>query len=141
MKGKNRPLEQIYNRITEKNRNPNVTHNAEKIGILNKANSQVNLEKFAIALRPGNNTCKIKSGETVKITEFFCINESVHCSALLYKRQKPLYRVPENSNLVGIEVATLSQHKVTFPLSSITNKCVALPYRSMRAIFPLLHGD
>lgn len=141
LKGKNRTLEQAYNRITERNNiiRPTVSFNHRE-EILNNSKTELYSDKFTLKLTIGNNVCELKSGEIIQILSFTLNNNGeVYCKGKVLRGTEPFYNNPEDSNIVGTRTVTLSSATRDFPTHSILRKCVLLPYTGNFVLFPLLH--
>lgn len=138
LKGRRRPLEQVYNRICERNKLVS-SQSQVPIQVLGKIKSSFQFKNFKLAPSRGNNTCELKSGEIIKILEFTEVNNSIFCRGNLYQNPLPLYDVPEDSRVVGIRHASLSQQQVLISIDQISRKVLALPYLGSTALIPLCH--
>lgn len=142
LKGKRFPLQQVHNRIVEK-RNivqyPSSLKTNNTQLILNSAHSELICEKFKIKLKLGDNICELKSGELIKITSFNVIDNKLMCRGNVLKVEESLFKVPADSNIVGVVLAELSRVTKEIPVSLIFRKCAALPFSGKFVIFPLLH--
>ncbi|XP_035712542.1 uncharacterized protein LOC110856045 isoform X2 [Folsomia candida] len=141
LRGKNRPLEQVYNRISERNAGLIKDLKSEFVKpMLSKSKKTIQFQHFKLSCNEGNSTCELQMGAIIKIQGFTEINGSIICKGRVYQTTKvPLYDIPEDSSRVGIRVASLSQEHISVPVELISSKHLALPYKKSEVIFPLLH--
>lgn len=147
LKGKNRLLEQVYNRLSERRDiiNNCDEHNKSSFKIHFNSDSAkvINFKGFQLKLTRGNNCFIDKNRDFFKAIKFVQVDEIIEIHATKLKKVDSVYTHPENSEIFGIYSVTLTDESSIISVYSVLNKIVLLQSDDSRTFyaFPLLHRD
>lgn len=102
----------------------------------------VNLpHKFCLRTRMNDNTCILADGTIIRIQNFAFCSASGQAQVIgkQFRETADLYTYPSASSMLGIVLASDLSGTSSWPLSSIVQKCVRIPFKGKHAIFPLVH--
>lgn len=146
LKGKNRPLEQVYNRICERNKLQKSTEITTSPGPTyistnsNLTQSKVLFPHFTLSTRRGDNVCFTQCGKFMKIQEI------VNCDVILIignllKVIRPSCEIPASSSVLNQFLVLETQEHVRIPATLVKVKFVSFPgdRAGYSVIFPLIH--
>ncbi|XP_077277432.1 uncharacterized protein LOC143905729 [Temnothorax americanus] len=153
---KDKPLQQIVNRIYEENfaelseeNNLNVKpklFNKHDNGPLNQflCNSQwekIVFSNFTLKIKDPNNCCSLNNGDIVLIKNIASNNKNIVIIGNKYNSKKDFYNEPCNSSDLGIYlVDNVVNDLQSWNISEISHKCIRLHFKDKFVIFPLLHS-
>lgn len=142
LKGGNKPLEQVYNRICEqiKSRAPLESKNLKPTIKYNRSATEIMEIKYShICLRPtlGDNLCLLKNGDFVKLTKLTLIEGEIICEARKLNVISPIYEIPASSNVISANFMKLTD-KTIFSVGDIYKKCIGLAVNDKFAVFKLV---
>lgn len=151
----NRPLEQIYNRISERNSASSFTPvkikcvlkfshcNGPTLRISGEQYSYVALSTFILRVNTGNNCCQLVCGSIIEVQNII----QKECGQVLIIGSKFLsrslfYSDPSDSRILGIEKVSNPTPLNCWPLEQVQRKCILFPSNTNTYFcFPLIHAD
>lgn len=159
VRGKNRPLEQIGNRMAEMFlitsssfssdfiHNPicSQTHSNGPLlpNCINPQYKTITFKNFKIKIEPPNHCCGTKSGDIIMV-ENICFFEDLNNCVIIgrkFLRRKNFFSIPCESSSIGVyKVKLLSDIKI-WPVTEIIMKYVCFSYKHSFVVFPLLHTN
>lgn len=123
----NNPLQQIFNRIEERNNN------------LEEPNNIADFDEFTVSTNEKDSFFAMKgTGEEkfpVKVVDVFTENGVKYVKVLRCMDLKPLFKYPMGE----VSYAKLSENEEIYPLSAIAWKYCRMPFRNEYALIPMLH--
>jgi len=157
LNSRNRPLEQIHNRIIERNRIQPISKTSEQrfqlkfpraINKLTQSTekhySYFARNEFTIRTRIGDNACELTCGTIVKVNSVVQeANEKISILSRSFLKREKLYTEPSDSTIIGIyKVSDLSNNLTRWNINLVRRKCVLVPIDVNHwACFPLIHID
>ncbi|CAN7944463.1 unnamed protein product, partial [Ixodes pacificus] len=150
-----RPLEQLYNRVMERRSVSTLkVLNNERHFFLKHGDGPLPLDctdpqykavnlphKFCMRTRMNDNTCMLADGSIISVQNFaFCsASGEARVISKQFRETSDLYTYPCLSSMLGIVLATNLSSTSSWPLSSVVQKCLRIPFKGKQAIFPLVH--
>lgn len=127
----NRPLEQVYNRISEQQQFVS--------GEVNYFSESQLKKEFNISTSAGDNVCVLKDGSALVVKDIIPINEVVFMKGTLYHYFGNYYSNPCSSDLLGISVYVKKEDSYTVKSSQVVRKALLFLENNRGILFPLLH--
>ncbi|CAN7949918.1 unnamed protein product, partial [Ixodes hexagonus] len=150
-----KPLEQLHNRVMERRGVSTPKDlNSERHFFLPHDNGPLPPDcadpqykavdlphKFCLRTRMNDNTCTLADGTIIRIQNFAFCSASGEARVIgkQFRETADLYTYPSASSMLGIVLASDLSGTSSWPLSSIVQKCVRIPFKGKHAIFPLVH--
>uniref|UniRef100_A0A2S2NV11 Transposase domain-containing protein n=1 Tax=Schizaphis graminum TaxID=13262 RepID=A0A2S2NV11_SCHGA len=158
-RGKNKPLEQIGNRMAElltvnSTLNPQTFQkypicskmhcNGPLIfSCINPQYSNIQFSDFKIKISSPDNCCGSASGDIIMVDNI-CFSQVMNSYVIIgrmFLRKKNFYSIPCESSSIGVyEVEKLSEMRI-WPVDKIVNKYVFFSHKNAFIVFPLLHSN
>lgn len=148
VRGKHRPLQQIYNRICEMDNSDGSNNRLQKIkehvkGVYSEENGYFQCKKyyndrFVLSFKKPNNVVAVGK-KIFTIKSIYFLNGAYWCSGVPFKYMYNFYEKPIESSKLNIYFAKGRGKVENFTISSIMFKCIATEYKDGFTIFPILH--
>lgn len=161
VRGRNKPLEQIGNRMAElfcdvSSSLPSLTTQIKQFPLLshihyNKGSlplkcmgpqyKKIHFPNFNIKIEFPNNCCGLDCGDIIMV-ENVCHSIDLNCAVIIGRKfliKRNFFKIPCDSSLIGVyEVEKLSEPEL-WPISFICKKYVYFKHKHNYVVFPLLH--
>lgn len=149
----NFPLQQVVRRLSEKQietveqksvfpilKQEHVRKSTVKITGIQKQYKQIQLQYYVISIESNDNCVRLHSGEIVIVENILKTSEDILLVCRQFEYVDDFFSYPCKSSQVGIcAVKNLSLVARTCSLNDIQSKCVLLPAKDCKIVFPLLH--
>lgn len=161
VRGRNKPLEQIGNRMAElfcdfNSSLPSLTTQNQQFPILSHIHynngplplrcigpqyKKIHFPNFSLKTELPNNCCGLDCGDIVMV-ENICHSIDLNCAVIIGRKfliKRNFFKIPCDSSLIGVyEVEKLSEPEL-WPISFICKKYVYFKHKHIYVVFPLLH--
>lgn len=124
----NKPLQQVYNRITELEQALKPGPESEKI-----------FKEFELSCKRGDNCCILKDGVVIIVKNIVENNSEFTIFGSVLTHSVPLYTVPCSSLTFGISKYTKQREIIKVNSNLVNAKALAFPSSTGFTVFPLLH--
>lgn len=152
-----KPLEQLFKRYTEIEKNVNINvNNSGNFSLRGQhsagplVNTTILCDQFEVCIynnllircNDGRNNCfMLKSGEIIVVENIVQIKKSVTLIVKYMKKLGNFYDAPCDSSDINILVVNLKDSLNSCNLSSVCCKMWRMPYKNNYIVFPLIYSD